>query len=349
MPSPPPYHQLQQQQVQHGDSDSSDDEDCHDKNEMHKHCEEAKAALVRYGFPENHEAQICIALDVSDSMERTNYFYSSQKIQKLIDKAMSLAIELSPGKHTVTIIPFGRTAYEPVEIDEHDVKYAVEKVMEAIGGQLSDKTNYHGAVKKIRSHYFGNCNATTGAVISDKPPVFVLFVTDGEHNLEKTEALNQFAWAERNAIFFKFIALKGLQQNLRFKALEEICANNSKTFLPNRRLLILNDPDELTIQLLFYGYRMWVEEAHEHKVLKNDPKINLDIRNPDDIRELAEKEALERQHGHEDVGSRHEHSSYRSYADNRYRQSYPGERVMFMPPPQRQNLDDDCCRTCTIS
>jgi hypothetical protein len=350
-PNPPPYNPFSTTASAlsaHHDADSDDDHE----GEEHKHCAEARAELIRYGFPQSHKAQIAIALDVSASMHNPNFFYTNRgatlipknfkfgKIQKLIDKAMSIAIELSPGpKHTVTIFPFGETAFPPITIEEHDLKHAVERVWESIGGQFSQGTNYNVVAKAIRQHYFGSNNKPTKAVPTDQPPVFCIFATDGEPLAEVDEARNQFKWSEYNGIFFKFIALKGNQEQLKklpeelqFQTLKIICNRTKKTFVPNKHLIVLDDPDKLTIHQLFRNYRLWAEEAFSHHILENDPGIDYNIKNPDDLEEMREMNLLNAEHGHDDAASSHGHLNvkHKTRPTNRPTPSYNKESVIIL-------------------
>jgi len=277
-----------------------------ESGEMDAHCAEARAALQSYGYPPGHESEICIALDVSGSMDNPNQFYNSGKIQKLIEKAMALAIELSPTE-SVTIFPFGRIAYEPIIIEEHDMETAVSKVFASIGNTFSDKTNYCAPIAKIREYYFGNSYILSAPVIHDRAPVYVLFVTDGEPNIQIDEAMNQFRACEYNAMFIRFVALKGNQANLNFHRLRIICNKTNSTFLPNKHTLILDDPNYLTIDDLFFGHRTWLEEAYEHGVLTKDPGVELDSKNPNNRREIRYKQSIEDDHGHDDTALKHGH------------------------------------------
>ncbi|MES2218431.1 MAG: VWA domain-containing protein [Pseudomonadota bacterium] len=286
----------------------SDSDDEHE-GEEHKHCAEARAELTRYGFPPSHKAQIAIALDVSVSMHDPNNFYDTGKIQKLIEIAMDMAIELSPNaKHTVTIFPFGAVAFAPVVIDEHDIKNAVSNVWQSIGRVFSEGTNYNVVTQAIRQHYFKINGKLTSALPSDTAPVFCLFVTDGEPREERDEARNQFRWSEYNAIFFKFIALKGKQKDLQFQTLDIICKLTKATYVPNKHLIILDDPKELTIKKLFENYRLWAIEAFKHKILVNNPGINYNVNKPNDLSEKKLSDSLNAVHGHDDDES-YDHAS----------------------------------------
>jgi hypothetical protein len=355
--APPPAYQPNKavayhppQKPQHSDSDDSDDDHEHGEGELHGHCVAARAALLAYGIPSNHRAQICLALDVSGSMESSNGFYSSGKIQRLIEKMMAIAIELSAGEnHTVTIFPFGKVAYEPIVLDEHDIKQAVARVYNAIGRQYAKHTNYNAVAQKIRSHYFGNCLPLNMAKISDKEPVLAFFVTDGADNLEENEARNQFRYSEYNAIFFKFIGLKGTEVNLQFPSLRTICNTTATTFLENKNLLVLNDPSDLTIPMLLNAYRPWLEEAHEHKVLLNDPGVELNPESVDDQEDIARQKRTEAEHGHEDVARRHGHidaapllKQHGTFGTQRQQSQAAARRRMEYP------RDDEPCCQCTM-
>jgi vWA found in TerF C terminus len=290
----------------------SDSDDDHDEG-IHGHCLAAQKQLSQYGFPPSHKAKIAIALDVSGSMENPNQFYSSGKIERLLIKAMSMAIELSPNaKHSVTIFPFGSVAFPPIVIEEHDIENVIELVFASIGRNYSNGTDYNTVAMKIREYYFGSSQKLTKVVPSDQQPVICLFVTDGEPREGILEAKNQFKSSEFNAIFFKFIALVGKQDFFRkneepFSILKEIC-NTKKAFVPNKDLIILDDPDKLTIVQLFKKYRVWAEEAHHHGILETDPEFDFDDKKRS--HDSAEKNALtslNKQHNHRNTGKSHGH------------------------------------------
>jgi hypothetical protein len=244
---------------------------------------------------------------------------------------MSIAIELSDQqKHSVTIFPFGSVAFDPIEIDEHHLESAVPTIMSNIGGVLSQGTNYNLVVEKIREKYFNSSAPAFTAIPSNQAPVLCFFITDGEPQTQKDEARNQFRYSQYNAIFFKFIALKGKQVDLQFNALKTICDKNEPTaVILNKHLITLTDPKELTIQKLFFGFRNWLIEAYEHKILINNPNINLSIENPDDEEELQEQNKLDISHGH---------------ADNRYSHFNPAARAY--PALLQSNQNDSESNLC---
>jgi hypothetical protein len=313
-PLPDSAHRLEGQPIS-----ATDGEYCNVENpEIDAHCEEIRAELLRYGFRSSHESQIALVLDVSGSMQNPNaFFYGADgllrngKIQTLLLKALSIAVELSPGpRHQVVIFPFGEVAYDPIMLEEPDIEIATEKVYNAIGRKFSQYTNYHAVVDKMQ-RYFGVDNQQP----YERPPVFVIFATDGEANMMRTEARGIFKRSTEMAMYFLFIAFRGIESQHRqyqaakqsrayeeFSQLKEICALKSE--MPNRRLLIVDSPEEVSIKLLFKGYRTWLEEAYErhdgkpYQILANDPCIDMDANNPDDREEILEKARMERQHGH---------------------------------------------------
>ncbi len=115
-----------------------------------------------------------------------------------------------------------------------------------------------------------------------EPPVFAIFITDGEPNVKKTEAMNEFSSASHEAIFFKFIALKGKQTDIGFSYLQSIDDHDVKKYendnsdafyVDNSDLVVLNNPDELTMEKLIHEYRGWLIEAKEKNILLHDPKV----------------------------------------------------------------------------
>ena len=136
----------------------------------------------------------------------------------------------------------------------------------------------------MREHYFKNSSILKQPQPCDEPPVFAIFITDGEPNTAKHETMKQFKAASHQAIFFKFIALKGQQEDQEFTFLQNIDDHKVKEdkdddsfFIDNSDLVVLNDPKDLTMQQLINEYRPWLAEAYKEKLLLNNP--GLDVKN----------------------------------------------------------------------
>jgi hypothetical protein len=285
------------------------------QSEVDAECEAARAELVKYGFPQNHKAHIVIALDISRSMENPNLFYTKGKIAKLLRKAMAMAIELSPNKdHSIDIFPFGEFVWGPITITEKNLENAIQIVWE-VAHDYSNGTNYNIVTKAIRQKYTGSSDEPTGIVKRDDP-IFCIFVTDGEPADDISLTKKQFKWSEDNAIFFKFIALNGQQtfykkdsKAIPFETLKQICNPKAKKIkLLNKDLVILDDPDDLTLEHLFKGYRAWAEDAHTHGIIP-DPEFTFNKKNIHDSAERKLLKSFKKSHGHHTDEVSHGHAN----------------------------------------
>jgi len=234
---------------------------------------------------ENHEARVCMVLDISVSMqhkEHNQFFFGADekfengKVQRLINSSVALAL-LFDNDGEVEVHPFAGTAYPPVIINRDNFTYAARLVWEATRG-VHGSTNYAAPVQAVRAHYFKDAGERTTPLSIKEAPVFSLFITDGDPNMDKTGGRNQFQWASHLPIFFKFLALRGNQQDAEFSFLKDIDdpANKSKFFIDNADLVILNQPEDLTMQQLIHEYRGWLMHAHRLGLI-GDPKVRAEI------------------------------------------------------------------------
>ncbi len=256
--------------------------------------------IVKQGM-QKHEARVCLILDVSASMQNPNKFFEHEfkgnQVQKLINKALALAF-LFDDNQQVEVFPFGDQVFvPPIILDRNNFTHATRLIMDAIGGQFRLATNYAEPVKAIRQYYFCDAGKRIKPLPCSDAPLFALFITDGEPNEKKIEAMNEFASASHMAIFFKFIALKGNQQDLSFKflsAIDDHEVKNANTlydpnlfYIDNSDLVVLNHPDELTMKSLINEYRPWLIEAKEKQLLTYDPGIELMEKNAEGRRTAA--------------------------------------------------------------
>jgi hypothetical protein len=421
------------------------------KGELHDHCEKVKQELATIGITDKHESIVVVALDISGSMQhpdQNEFYYNPDEkgnildkirlgqIQRFLLKALSMAVEITPGNHQVIIFPFGERAYPPVTIDEHDLEEAAEKILASLmlfrksdSAELeSDKnivlaslmaesqldfnhddydqptrdylrqlktlqaydqdvidnamknittfvlhnldgnTNYHAPVEAILKYF--KLNGTKDRPISqyDNPPITVKFLTDGEGRMKKLDTLNIFQQTAYNPIFFHLIGLQGQNKNLTFSQLTQIKIQHED--LPNISTTIVKNPDDLTIQEIFTGYRHWLIEAFEHGMLKHNPGVNLNMNDPDDHQEIMAAQA----HGHASShaiiqgqhpplaqapgGPTHNPPPLNPYINQRPALMMHGQfgnqaTVQFQQrqlaeAQQRQEEADECCGGCTI-
>jgi len=236
---------------------------------------------------DEHEARVCLILDVSASMQNPNCFFDDpikgNQVQLLINKALALAF-LFDDNQQIEVFPFGDEVFQTIVLDRTNFTNATDLVMQSIGGQFRKTTNYAAPVKAVREYYFNDRGMRTIKQQCNEPPVFAIFITDGEPNVKKIEAMNEFTSASHQAIFFKFIALKGKQTDIGFSYLQSIDDHEVKTsdrdtsdafYVDNSDLVVLNNPDELTMEKLIHEYRGWLIEAKERHILLHDPKVGM--------------------------------------------------------------------------
>lgn len=242
--------------------------------------------LNRLGM-QAHEARVCLVLDVSASMQNPNRFFEDEmkgnQVQKLINKALALAF-LFDDNQKIEVFPFGDLAFPPIVLDRSNFMEATQLIMKSIGGELRNSTNYAEPVKALRRYYFNDSSLRTMPLPCHETPVFAMFITDGEPNEKKMEAMNEFVSASHLAMFFKFIALRGNQKDLNFTYLnnidnhavkEEGDARSDLFYLDNSDLVVLDHPGELTMEKLIHEYRPWLCEAQRRKLLTHDQGVQL--------------------------------------------------------------------------
>lgn len=243
--------------------------------EIVPHAKAAQGVLRKYGM-ERHEARIVVLLDVSASMQQENHFFShpekGNRVQRLLEKALGMAY-LFDDTTTIDVIPFGDTSYPVVQLTEDNFRNATQLLLDSIGGKLKSSTNYAAAISALRKHAFGDTvTRTKHALRCEKDPVFAIFVTDGEPNVQRDDAVTEFISASFNGVFIKMLALHGATEDVEF--LNEIVrGEHGKMHIDNFDLVTIDDPDKLNMDDLIKKYRGWLEEAFERKMLARDPKI----------------------------------------------------------------------------
>jgi hypothetical protein len=267
--------------------------------ELQEDVSSGQAELIKEGM-ENHEARVCLILDVSSSMQEKNKFFSDEQkgnqIQTLINRALALAILFDDDKK-VEVFPFGEKVFDvddqgkrrPLVVDCNNFSKATDMILDLLDGSLRQHTNYSEPVKAVRKYYFNDSGPRTQKQLCDDAPVFAIFVTDGEPSEKKIEAMNQFRSASHQGIFFKFIALRGQQADQEFKFLTGVNQPplkdpdtkneddlRNKFLMDNSNLIILNHPGELSMRKILEEYRPWLTEAHQvHHILTQHPGITF--------------------------------------------------------------------------
>lgn len=265
--------------------------------ELKDNVDAIRSELKKIGISETHEARVCLVLDTSSSMQEPNqFFYDTQTdtpgpIYDLLKKAISTAMVIDDNQ-VLEIFPFGETAREePLEARKDNYATIIEdEILANPETDMQQNTNYAAVMRAVRAHYFGTSDPKNPKA-SHSTPVFLIFVTDGEPNMEKIAAAAQFRASSYQPIFCKIIALKGKTQS-DFTALQNL--DDAPTldepgrkppeqcnFIDNCDFVVLNNPAELTTELLFREYPQWLLQAqqphHGHTLLTADQGLDPSI------------------------------------------------------------------------
>lgn len=153
-----------------------------------------KAASIadKYGLG-NKPARVAIVPDISGSMENPNKFYSSGKVQQLLNRAAALAVNFDDdGK--LDIFPFHNDGFffgslSPLEVADNAAAKIIQKYN--YGG-----TSYGDAFQVLHDYYWPNAGDALSPVTDNQPPVFVIFVTDGatENKARATKLIKQLSF-----------------------------------------------------------------------------------------------------------------------------------------------------------
>ena len=245
----------------------------------------AGVSLEKQGMAE-HRARVALCLDISASMKS---LYKRGKIQQLRERVLALAVQLDDDGQ-VDVFLFGEDAHDvgPLDLDRR-VGY-IEGLLRR--HKLEGGTYYGRAMAMIRKHYFPYAAAgPRNSPRSDKLPVFVMFVTDGQ-TFDEDIARLQVTWSSYEPLFWQFMAIGQSSRNVglpapggkkkqsgwffnglvqpNFGFLEEL-DNMGGRFLDNANFFSVADPmllpDDQLFDLLMTEYPGWVRMARQRGLL----------------------------------------------------------------------------------
>ena len=172
--------------------------------------------LAKAGILPEHQAKVCLVLDISASMQNPNEFYHDLANDKpgpiltVVKQAIITAMAFDDDQ-VLDIFAFGDTAnsspYKATK-DNFASVIADQIIGDIAAKSMKLRTNYAAAMRAVRQHYFSD-NGTKNTKKQDDVPVFMIFVTDGNHNMEEAAAARQFRASSYEPIFCKIIALEG--------------------------------------------------------------------------------------------------------------------------------------------
>lgn len=234
------------------------------------------AQMQEQGILEGTQARVCIALDVSGSMEK---LYITGKVQALLIKALAMARCLDDDGD-IEIFPFGGScAPKPITADFDNFSTVINNQVLANG--YMGGTNYTAVVKSVRNFYF-KTNDTDLQKQNAETAVFVIFVTDGDPNEQVDEIKEQFKASSYQPIFWKIIALGSAGFKL-LQSIDDADVGPGNNLLDNSDYKQLNDPSALTAAMLVEEFPQYLDEAYnKHQMLTRAPVLDEKI-----IREKA--------------------------------------------------------------
>ncbi len=140
-------------------------------------------------------AQVILAIDYSVSMRGR---YASQEVQELVERALALSLSGLDDDGNIQVFFFDSKSYRPEVVSQSNYSGFVNAWASRhdMGG-----TDYLPVIKDIRKFISDN-----DMVSADKPPVFVIFVTDGETRNEG-KISRELIDAASDPVFWQFMGL----------------------------------------------------------------------------------------------------------------------------------------------
>lgn len=258
--------------------------------------EKVNPALKKYGL-KNHEAEVCLVLDCSWSMQNPNEFFwgkdkvlGNSKVEKTIQQVLAIASKFDDNMN-IELIPFG--AFESdskkppvlsISLKNYKKNYpkgVTKHVLKNIK-TLQGETNYAEAFKAVHDYYYPD------GLRPDKIAKFVVFITDGDCTSDTKKTLDLIKQSSKAPIFYKFIGLAG-SNNPKFELLKKIDDMKERK-LDNADFFEVSDPDKISMDDFFNEYPGFLKEAYNKKILTKDPKLDKSIEVDDDERIVDNKQ-----------------------------------------------------------
>ena len=228
----------------------------------------ATVSLEKVGLAQ-HVAKVALCLDISASMSG---LYHSGAIQKFAEKVLALGTRFDDDG-AIDIFLFGARAHNAGEMNVDNFADFIAQIQRQY--PLEGGTDYARAMKLIRQHYFGVCDA--GVPLKMKVPVYVMFLTDGATS-DENGARKQVQDSSYEPLFWQFMGLGKSKKDVKksgggfwakafasdFTFLEEHDTIPGR-YLDNANYFSVAQPDTLPddelYDLLMSEYPDWVKAA----------------------------------------------------------------------------------------
>ena len=228
----------------------------------------ATVSLEKVGLSQ-HVAKVALCLDISASMSG---LYHSGAIQKFAEKVLALGTRFDDDG-AIDIFLFGAQAHDAGEMNVDNFSDFIAQIQKQY--PLEGGTDYARAMKLIRQHYFGVCEA--GVPLKMKVPVYVMFLTDGA-TADENGARQQVQNSSYEPLFWQFMGLGKSKKDVKksgggfwakafasdFTFLEELDTMGGR-YVDNANFFSVAQPDLLPddelYDLLMGEYPEWVKAA----------------------------------------------------------------------------------------
>lgn len=222
-----------------------------------------------------HKARVALCLDISASMSR---LYSSGQMAAFTERILALAARFDDDGQ-LDVFLFGTDVHEPEPMALANSRGYIEGLMRRY--PLEGGTRYGIAMQAIRRHYYPQ-GGRAGKPISDRLPVYVMFVTDGQTMDEKVSE-QQVREASFEPIFWQFMGIgksnksgnkkKGFFARLLetdFSFLEKLDTLDGR-YIDNANFFSVETPDQQSdeelYELLLSEYKGWLPLARQRGLL----------------------------------------------------------------------------------
>jgi hypothetical protein len=241
--------------------------------------------MEKHGILEGTKVRVCVALDVSGSMES---LYNSGQVQALLVKALGMSACLDDDGE-IEIFPFGSSCSQyPVKANFNNFQTVINDQIWKNGKGCLNGTVYTGPLISICRSYFGTA-CTTKIKQTSELPVFAIFVTDGKPEDSHSDIRAYFEASSYQPIFWKIITLGKTGFEL-LQSIDDAPCGPGTRLMDNSDYKSVDNPQDLTAEMLVDELPGYLMEAYDtHALFKEPPTLDREV-----IRdEMARKEAGE--------------------------------------------------------
>lgn len=219
---------------------------------------QAAVSLEKRGLGE-HTARVALCLDISYSMQS---LFKRGKVQALAERVLSLGLRFDDNA-AVDVFLFGSRGHAVGQLGLGEYHGWAERIRRNPG--LEGSTDYAGAMRLVREHYFGSSGPRHQPLANDLP-VYVMFITDGQ-TTSREATREQITHSSFEPIFWQFM---GLGRPGGFSFLEELDDLTGR-YVDNADFFSVQDPanvpDGQLYEMMTNEYPGWLARAKAQGLL----------------------------------------------------------------------------------